>query len=313
MKRASHRTPQAASAYRRGIRLVGPDGHIHDYRRRTRGIRATAIFAPAGCDWVQDPQTLWDRANAAERRQDSRTAREYEIALPAELPWPERQRLAEAFAQHLVAQFGVAVDLAIHEPAADGKHDERNHHAHFLTTTRTVTPDGMGEKTRALDLKTTSPALIEALRAEWARLANEALSRHNAALIDHRSHKRRGLEVLPTKHEGPKVTWWRRMRGFFSGRAGENEKIRVGNAPIIERLRAEAQQIAERAEPMKEPPKVPRRVVRDRVKSATVASDPAVQSIDAVTAASDVVANPDPSDQTEAVRRNRLRMRDVLS
>jgi len=275
MKRASGRTPQAASAYRRGIRLVGPDGTVHDYRRRARGIRATAIFAPEGCDWVQDPQALWDRADAAERRQDSRTAREYEIALPAELPWPERQRLAEAFAQHLVAQFGVAVDLAIHEPPADGKHDERNHHAHLLTTTRRVTPDGMGEKTRVLDLKTTSPALIEALRAEWARLANEALSRHNAALIDHRSHKRRGLEVLPTKHEGPKVTWWRRMRGIFTDRAEENEKIRSWNAPIIERMRARAQRIAEMAELMRTLPKVPRNLARDPIQAAVVAADPA--------------------------------------
>jgi hypothetical protein len=247
LKRASGRTPQSASAYRRGIRLVGPDGRIHDYRRRTRGIRATAIFAPEGCEWVQDPQALWDRADAAERRQDSRTAREYEVALPAELPWSERQRLAEAFAQHLVAQFGVAVDLAIHEPAADGEHDERNHHAHLLTTTRSVTPDGMGKKTRDLDVKTTSPALIEALRAEWARMANEALARHNAAQIDHRSHKRRELEVIPTKHEGPKVTWWRRLRAGdedwpdgFMDRARENEEIRSRNVTIIERIQRTA-------------------------------------------------------------------------
>jgi len=251
LKRASGRTPQSASAYRRGIRLVGPDGRIHDYRRRARGIRATAIFAPDGCDWVQDPQALWDRADAAERRQDSRTAREYEIALPAELPWSERQRLAEAFAQHLVARFGVAVDLAIHEPAADGEHDERNHHAHLMTTTRSVTPDGMGKKTRDLDVKTTSPALIEALRAEWARMANAALARHEAAQIDHRSHKRRELEVLPTKHQGPKVTWWRRLRAVdedwadgFMDRARENDEIRVRNASIIKRARDRIQQAA---------------------------------------------------------------------
>jgi hypothetical protein len=96
----------------------------------------------------------------------------------------------------------------------------------------------MGEKTRALDLKTTSPALIEALRAEWARLANETLARHNAALIDHRSHKRRGLEVLPTKHEGSKVTWLRRERDVVTARAAENDAIKRRNADLARAKRA---------------------------------------------------------------------------
>ena len=61
-----------------------------------------------------------------------RNMSQWEIALPAELDVEDRQDLAFRFASDLVDRYGVVADVAIHAPHRDG--DQRNHHAHILTT-----------------------------------------------------------------------------------------------------------------------------------------------------------------------------------
>ena len=93
------------------------------------------------------------------------------IALPHELPQADRIALTRALASWLVSRYGVAVDAALHAPRPG--HDERNHHAHLLMTTRRVSAAGLGEKTRELDdNRTTGPREIEAIRAAWCAMVN---------------------------------------------------------------------------------------------------------------------------------------------
>lgn len=185
ISRAAGRSAVAAAAYRAGTRLRDTrTGIEHDYGRK-RGIVETFIAAPDGCAWITDRQTLWDAAEAAESRKNSVVAREWLVALPDALDAPQRAELARALAVELVTRFGVAVDVAIHAPSKQG--DERNHHAHLLTTTRTAGPDGLGDKTRILDAAKTGGPEIEAMRAWWAGTVNDALAAaKSAARIDHR-------------------------------------------------------------------------------------------------------------------------------
>ena len=75
--------------------------------------------------------------------------------------------------------------------------DQRNHHAHILTTSRVVEPEGLGKKTRVLDDLKTGPVEITAMRAVWAGLCNEALERAGSAeRVDHRSLKAQRAEAL---------------------------------------------------------------------------------------------------------------------
>ena len=97
----------------------------------------------------QSPET-WNTAEHAEKRHNARVAREYQVSLPAELNAGQRIALARAFSRHLAERYKVAVDLAVHEPRPGG--DPRNFHAHMLTTTREVTPAGLGAKA-GLDLQ----------------------------------------------------------------------------------------------------------------------------------------------------------------
>lgn len=97
----------------------------------------------------------------------------------------------------MVSRYGVAADVAIHEPGQKG--DSRNYHAHILTTTRTVTSAGFGAKTRALDDKKTGE--VDHVRATWAGLTNLALeyAGHNTR-VSHKSLEAQGIDRAPTSH-----------------------------------------------------------------------------------------------------------------
>jgi len=149
--------------------------------------------------------TLWHAAEAAEKRKDAKTGREYELALPAELDASVRKELARDFARELVERYGVVADVAIHEPGREG--DNRNYHAHILTTTRTVGANGMGVKTRSLDVSSTASVEVEQLREVWAKQVNAVLECYQIGQrVDHRSFVRQGIEQEPTVHLGVAAT-----------------------------------------------------------------------------------------------------------
>ena len=187
IKRSEGRSATAAAAYRSAERIACErEGRIHDYTRKS-GVEETFIVASRDApDWAQDRATLWNAAEAAETRKNSVTAREWELALPSEISATERARIARDFAQALVDRYGVVADVAIHAPHREG--DQRNHHAHVLTSTRVLGAEGFAEKTRVLDAKQTGGPEIEQMRGAWAELQNDALERARVAeRVDHRS------------------------------------------------------------------------------------------------------------------------------
>ncbi|WP_281859099.1 MobQ family relaxase [Litoreibacter halocynthiae] len=187
IKRSAGRTATAAGAYRAGERIeCQREGRIHDYTRK-QGIEETFIIAPETApSWAQDRAALWNAAEASETRSNSVTAREWELSLPFEISAEVRSQITREFAEQLVSRYGVAVDVAIHAPNREG--DQRNHHAHVLTTTRQLESDGFTAKTRVLDSAKTGGAEIEQMRGVWAELQNRALERAGEAeRVDHRS------------------------------------------------------------------------------------------------------------------------------
>ncbi len=189
ISRSQGRSATAAAAYRAAERIrCERYGIEHDYTRKG-GVVDTQMFAPGDSDvaaWIEDREQLWNLVEARETRKNSVVAREWTVALPAELSPDQRRKLAHDFACTLVDRYGVIADVAIHAPHREG--DERNHHAHILTTTRRVEGEGFGEKTRELDVKKTSSVEVSAMRRTWAELQNEALERAEVeGRVDHRS------------------------------------------------------------------------------------------------------------------------------
>jgi hypothetical protein len=218
VSRGGGRSATAAAAYR-AAELVHDHttGQAFDYSRK-RGVEHAEIVLPTAAakrdiNWARDREALWNAAERAENRSNSRVAREYELALPHELGKAQRLELVRAFAVEIANRHGVAVDFAIHAPHREG--DTRNHHAHVLATTRVIEPGGLGEKAtiewsdtnrRKAGLRPAKEEVLE-IRERWAALANERLLEHGIeARIDHRSLAAQGLDREPTSHLGPAVS-----------------------------------------------------------------------------------------------------------
>ena len=150
----------------------------------------------------------------------------------------ERRALTLTLAREISERHGVAVDVAIHAPGRQG--DQRNHHAHLLTTTRRIGAEGLGEKSRELDQKTSGE--VERWRGRWAEMQNAALERAQLAeRVDHRSHQRRGTEQEATVHMGPGVMAMERRAEREAQREGRDyapvTKVGQHNAGVTERRR----------------------------------------------------------------------------
>jgi hypothetical protein len=209
--RSTGRSATSAAAYRSGESIRDErTGRLYNHSQR-RDVLHKEIFLPtkldrpdAAMDWARDRATLWNAAEKAEKLSNSRVAREYLAALPAELSPERRVSLARTFSREIADRYNVAVDLAIHEPRPGG--DPRNFHAHLLATTREVTAEGLGAKTgidmtgevrSELGLPPSRQEFVT-LRARWAELTNEALRAANVeARVDHRSLVAQGIDREP--------------------------------------------------------------------------------------------------------------------
>jgi Ti-type conjugative transfer relaxase TraA len=241
VSRSGGRSAVAAIAYRTASLLVNArDGIIHDFTGK-QGVHHCEIVLPDGieADWALDRSTLWNAAEAAEKRCDARVAREFEIALPHELSADERLSLTRAFARDLANRYGTAVDFAIHVP--QGKSDIRNIHAHVMMTTRVVTSTGLGDKSlierenRWLleNNLPTSHMQMRDIRQAFAEHANRHLMRAGLDIrIDHRSHVDRGLALSPTEHMGVHASQMQ-QRGLDVSRTRIEEQAAKRNADLI--------------------------------------------------------------------------------
>ena len=162
IRRSQGGDARAAAAYRTGTR-IGP----HDYTRR-HGVADRALFLPPQAPAWNRAQ-LWEEAEKAERRKNSVVAREVLLALPHEMPLEAHRKAVEAFCFLQDAATTEIYTLALHAPQSG--HDARNVHAHILMTTRRLSAQGLGQKTRELDdNRLTGPLEIEAMREAWARI-----------------------------------------------------------------------------------------------------------------------------------------------
>jgi ATP-dependent exoDNAse (exonuclease V) alpha subunit len=235
ISRGDGRSATGAAAYRAGEAIRDlRTGRLHNHSRRTDVMHKEILLPSTGngaqASWALDRAALWNRAEQAENRRNSRVAREYEVALPAELDPAQRLGLTRAFAQDLADRHGVAVDLAIHAPRPQG--DARNYHAHLLATTREVTAQGLAAKA-GLDMSSAErsrrglpPSIAEfnVVRERWADLTNEALRAAGlAAWVDHRSLAAQGIDREPM----PRIPYAAIQAERHGLRSGLAERIRA--------------------------------------------------------------------------------------
>jgi ATP-dependent exoDNAse (exonuclease V) alpha subunit len=239
ISRSAGRSATAAAAYRSGVKIADElTGEIHDYTRK-RGVEFAEMILPAGApEWASDRAALWNAAEQAEKRKNSTVAREFEVALPSELPAADRQRVALDLALEIVEQHSCIADVAIHAPGKEG--DNRNYHAHILLSTRRLGPEGFTQKTRELDDQKTGAQIVTKWRERFASLMNQRMSEAGIeARVDHRSFEAQGIERLPTRHLGPGATNYERRTGKKSRRRLDFE----AQAQEVSELERESRQV----------------------------------------------------------------------
>ena len=244
ISRSSGRSAVASIAYRAGIAITDERlGKTYDYTKR-HGVLWTGLATPN--DVKVDRNELWNLAEKSENRSNSRTAREIVINIPHELMQGDQgtgNMLAHEFASQLSKKYQVAVDVAVHAPDKQG--DNRNFHAHLLLTTRKLEQDRHGniKLTDKSQLEMSNTQLKQAgllsnqdelkeIRKAWADLTNDYLAEHGIdERIDHRSHKDRGLDTLPTVKMGWQATELER-KGIRTDVGNKNRDIKAYNANL---------------------------------------------------------------------------------
>lgn len=244
--RARGHSAVAGVAYRLGLRLYDRRaGQWHDFRRRAVGeeiVRALTIAPEGAPDWASDPDELWNRAEAAERRKDAQVARDYRIPIPFGLTDAQAGGLAEAMARFISAELGTAVSMGLHRDAdvdalGQVKPSERQgFHAHLYFPTRRIdctggagdgNGSGMGEKLAVLSNKRTSAEFVERFNARWAELSNQFTEAAGlVADYDHRSYVRMGVEQTPQPSLGAPAVAMER-KGFFTRKGDALREIIV--------------------------------------------------------------------------------------
>lgn len=137
ISRSKRRSAVAAAAYRSCTRLVDAEGKVSDYTRKG-GLVWDGVFLPDGApERFKDRQVLWNEVERVETGKAAQLCREFVEALPNELSRDDQISIARAVAEYL-ANLGMCVDVAIHDPGGDG----HNVHAHFMLTLREVDAGG---------------------------------------------------------------------------------------------------------------------------------------------------------------------------
>lgn len=202
VQRSQGHSAVAAAAYNAGVKIADErTGEVHDYTRK-QGVYGNEILAPDGCpDWVKNRSALWNAAEAAEKRKDARTARQFILSYTTVLTPEENIALTRQFLQEEFVSKNFVVDVAYHDFKGKNAH---NPHAHVLLTTRAVNQDGfVSIKDRSINRK---ERLYE-LRQKWAEVQNRYLeAQGREERVDHRSYQERGIDRTPGIHEGTKVS-----------------------------------------------------------------------------------------------------------
>ncbi|AGH74515.1 plasmid mobilization protein [Edwardsiella piscicida C07-087] len=154
-----------------------------------KDLAFTQIFAPENTppDLIVDSETLWNAVEDSEKRKDARLAKEFKIALPADLTPEQNIELTAAFALEHFTKQGIIADVVIHDI------NGHNPHIHIMGTTREILSTGFGKKVREWD----KPETLDSWRKGWQEICNEFLELYgHDERIDHRSIKVQYEEAL---------------------------------------------------------------------------------------------------------------------
>ena len=221
VKRSAGHSVTEMAAYRACERLHSDYYHeTYDFTKK-QGLIYSEILIP---DYVpekfRDRETLWNEVEFCEKRSDAQLAYNFDFSLQSEFTNEENIEIAQKFILENFIGRGMICDWSFHYPTENDK--IQNPHIHMLCPIRPMNKDGTwGEKQKLISfidkdgtekkkaVKTTdwsdSETLIE-WRKAWAEINNEMFEKKGMPeRISADSFETRGIDRLPTIHEGPNV------------------------------------------------------------------------------------------------------------
>ena len=173
----------------------------YSFKNLRHDLKHSEILAPTGApDWVQDRETLWNRAEAKTHKA-YQPARTFVAALPKELSLEQQKELVREFVRDALVSQGRVADFAIHLDGAGA-----NPHVHIVATTAVLNDDGFGKKLDCEGSKAwhNRRDMLEGLwRGGWERVTNRALARAGFDIqISLKSFAEQGIDIEPTKTLG---------------------------------------------------------------------------------------------------------------
>lgn len=226
ISRSKGHSSTAAAAYRAGDKIKDERTcELHDYTRK-QNCAANGIVLPEGAPAeFADREKLWNAVEKTEKRSDAQLCRSFDMALPNNMLEDLQEQLIQEFCQEQFADHGMIADWSIHRPKPR-KGENKNDHAHVLTTMRDVDQHGFGKKNRSWNDKD----MVNKWREAWAEKVNDYIDRYQIPEnhIDHRSLKDQEIDRLPQKHLG-KAAHAMEQRGEQTERGNQNREIQVMN------------------------------------------------------------------------------------
>lgn len=227
-QRSKGQSAVAGAAYMSAEKLFSEyDQRTKNFCYKEKEIVAKGILLPPNAPRkYTDRQTLWNAVEASEKQWNAQLARGIIMALPRELPADQYESLVREYCMEQFVSRGMIADYAIHDKG-DG-----NPHAHVMLTMRAMDEHGKWlPKARRVyilnkngeriplpngDYKTRKerttdwddPGNCERWRTAWADTTNRYLERAGEDVrLDLRSYERQGIDLVPTVHMGPVVTY----------------------------------------------------------------------------------------------------------
>lgn len=262
VSRAKGSSSCASLAYIAASKVYEERTHqTYSYGRKERVMKVATLLPDGAPHAYADAAQLFNAIEKYEQASNARTAKKIVVALPRELPLDESDGILTNFISGKLCANGYCATYAIHNDK-----DGNNPHAHILVANRPLDPktgefertktkkvyalDAHGERIPLIDKKTGQQKVdkrnrkqwkrvtvakknlldekdfLISLRKSWAEECNKHLSQEDR--IDHRSNVARGIDDIPTIHEGYAARAMEE-RGEVSDRMEINRQIRLKN------------------------------------------------------------------------------------
>lgn len=259
VSRAKGSSSCASLAYIAASKVYEDRTHqTYSYGRKERVMKVATLLPDGAPTAYADATQLFNAIEKYEQASNARTAKKIVVALPRELSLDGSDEILTDFIRDNLCANGYCATYAIHRDK-----DGNNPHAHILVANRQINKKGewsskrkmeyaldeKGERIPLIDKKTGKQKVdkrnrkqwkrisaeqnpldkkqfLEQLREAWAVECNKHLSQEDR--IDHRSNAARGIDDIPTIHEGYAARAME-ARGDVSDRMEINRHIRLKN------------------------------------------------------------------------------------